>query len=270
MKKILSALIVLSVLLTAFVSCSGNTDKDKKNPANSADTEDTALVTENTVGKDEETDVAAGGSETDVALKTEKFDIPADRIDEVMEDFGKAMGGGSTLFNRKYVDDTYNLAFIEGAYSEEISILPEGALDEWIENVLLEQSPEEQEALPVLYQAIKGLDIPQEDLVALNDSRKQLGDMMILSDDFIDALYLPEEEMKLALMNPLALYYNGEIYTWEELNTATTLSTEPKSIPADVLVTYVNNLVDICLREGHISQKDVEAIFGEFASSDLS
>ena len=45
MKKILSALIEISVLLTAFVSCSGNTDKDKKNPANSADTEDTALVT---------------------------------------------------------------------------------------------------------------------------------------------------------------------------------------------------------------------------------
>lgn len=123
-----------------------------------------------------------------------------------------ATGGDDSTFNRKYVDVSYDIAYLGKVYDGEPEILPEGALKDWTENVFLKKSPEEQDALPVMYQAVHELGVTKDQLMALNDSRRELGEYMILDDDYINSLYIEDEtEMKRALAGPAALYYDGEL-----------------------------------------------------------
>ncbi len=105
--------------------------------------------------------------------------------------------------NRKFVDITYNLAYLGHLYDGEITISGQDELDNWVNNVFLKKTAEEQDALPTLYQAVHEIGIKKDDLIALNESRKKLGDEMFLTDEIIDALYLDEAEMlqKLTVTN---------------------------------------------------------------------
>ena len=172
-----------------------------------------------------------------------------------------AMGGGSYLFNREYEDETYNIAYLGRIYRGEISILPEGALDQWVNDVFLNQSEEKQNQLPTIYQAIKGLNISKDDLIALNESRKQFGTEMILSDKYIEALYMSEAEMKKELVNPVALYYEGEIFTWEELNNESKLNSTAKAIPTSVMNEYIDRVITYCGEHDFITDSEVERFF---------
>ncbi len=146
---------------------------------------------------------------------------------------------------RPYADFTYNLAFLGQVCHDEPKLLEDGVLDTWINEVYLKQTAEEQNAIPDMVQVIRALNIKKEDLVALNDARRSLGETeMILTDAEINALYIDDEaEMKKALVHPLSLYWEGEIYAWYEIEGAPNTKFD---IPEDVWVAYYNKVVDYC------------------------
>lgn len=98
-------------------------------------------------------------------------------------------------------------------------------------------------ALPDLYQAIIGLNISKEDFIKQNNEYIDYPGMYY-TEDIIDALY---EEMKRVLANPFALYYDGEIYTFDAM------SQDPKlteNIPAEVLNEYLDFIESTVEKEG--------------------
>ncbi len=125
----------------------------------------------------------------------------------------------------------------------------------------LKKSDDERNALPTMYQAIHDLDVKKEDLVALNNSRKLRDNAMVLSDAYIDALYMEEDEMLQALIHPLALYYNGKIYTWEQL-CSTSLTDTSVALPISVIDAYVNHVMSYCVDQQLISRNHIERYFG--------
>ena len=233
MKKIFAMLSVLAVIVTA-VSCSGI-----------AHTHDNALS-----GQFSDEDGTISSTEIDAEQKM-------DLVNSALKDKG-AVGGDDYSFNRRYLDETYDIAYLGKVYDGEIDILPDGALQDWVENRFLKKSPEEQDAMPVMYQAVHELGITKDQLIALNDSRKKLGQYMILDDGYIDSLYADDEaEMKQKLVNPRALYYNGEIYTWDELNSGS-LTSVTDQIPQNVMNTYVDSIIDYIEGSGIMSSAEME------------
>ena len=169
-----------------------------------------------------------------------------------------ATGGDDSTFNRKYVDVSYDIAYLGKVYDGEPEILPDGALKDWTENVFLKKSPEEQDALPVMYQAEHELGVTKDQLTALNDARKELGEYMILDDDYINSLYIEEEaEMKRALANPTALYYDSDIYTWNELNVVPAPDVVSR-IPQDVMDAYIAGVISYLEKSEIMSQEEIE------------
>lgn len=172
-------------------------------------------------------------------------DLPADDrfllIDEALrkED---GIGGGWFLFSREYQDITYDIAYLEHLYHGEIEAVDPDALNDWVSNVFLKKSTEEQNALPTMYQAVRDLGITKEKLIEVNESRKALGTEMILTDEYIDALYLEESEMKKQLIHPLALLYEGTIYTWETIR-----KIGPDQFDGAVLEQYLEHVREYCV-----------------------
>jgi len=260
MKKyitIVPVLLMVGLLLTACVM-----DVPNENTANNMHSANESNIETATHSSD-----STGASPTDEEQAPPDGDIIQDAADDAKEN--TEVGGDWFYFNREYQDISYNVAYLAGVYKDEISILPEGALNRWEEEVFLKQSEEDQNGLPTMYQAIQGLKISKEDLIALNDNRKELceefgyPDEMILPDEYIDALYLPEEEMKKALLNPLALYYEGEIYTWEALYHKDTGDALLKEIPDSVMDEYIVHVITYCLEEGIIPERELEWYFNE-------
>lgn len=173
-----------------------------------------------------------------------------------------AIGGGNHMLERKYEEETYNIAYLRKLYVDEITILPEGALDQWIEEVYMKKNEEEIDAFPTIYQAIHDLNISKDDLIALNESRKLCGSHMIMSDEYIDVLYLTETEMMQELVDPLALYYDGVIYTWNDLNNVITSNNKAADIPASVMKAYIDHVITYCGEHGFITGNAVERFFG--------
>lgn len=172
-----------------------------------------------------------------------------DEMDAIISnELGK--GGGWTFFNREYIDITYDIAYLGHLYNGEIELIDPAKLTEWVNDVFLRKSVEEQNALPTMYQAIRDLGITKEKLIEVNNSRRALGDDMILSDKYIEILYFEESEMKKQLVNPLALCLDGKIYTWEEI----------KRIGADkfdgkVMEEYLDRVKFYCISNGLISER---------------
>ena len=163
-----------------------------------------------------------------------------------------ATGGDVSTFNRKYVDVSYDIAYLGKVYDGEPEILPDGALKDWTENVFLKN------ALPVMYQAVHELGVTKDQLTALNDSRRELGEYMILDDDYINSLYIEDEtEMKRALAGPAALYYDDELYTWNELN-AVPAPDILSRIPKDVMDTYIAGVISYLETSEIMSQEEIE------------
>ncbi len=178
-----------------------------------------------------------------------------------------ATEGDDSTFNRKYVDVSYDIAYLGKVYDGEPEMLPDGALKDWTENVFLKKSPEEQDALPVMYQAVQELGVTKDQLTALNDAQKELGDYMILDDDYINSLYIEDDsEMKRALAGPTALYYGGETYTWNELN-AVPAPDVVSRIPKDVMDAYISCVISYLETSEIMSQEEIERYISDNAGT---
>lgn len=147
------------------------------------------------------------------------------------------IGGSDITFSRKYIDKVYNIYIPSKIVGNE-------KRDEWVNNVLLIKTPKEQEDPPTVYQMIRDLNISKEDFIKENDKYIDYPDMYF-SEDIISALYLDDvEEMKKQLVNPLALYYNGKIYTFDELSQNPELA---GNISKDVISGYLDFIYDACV-----------------------
>ena len=154
------------------------------------------------------------------------------------------IGGSDTTFSRDYIDEVYNLVVCDEAIGREVG-------DKWVNEVFLKLSPEEQNALPNVYMMIADLNIPRE---ALEEANMRLGGNE-LQPSTIDALYCGDiEEMKKALMSPLALYHEGEIYTFDEIR-----ANRYDEIPKDVIVDYLDFIESECDKNGTLKY-DLELI----------
>ena len=151
------------------------------------------------------------------------------------------IGGGNYTFNREFIDEVYNIYLIT-------EIVGQQARDEWVNNVFLQQTEEEMNALPTIYQAIRDLNISREQFESKNDS--YAGTENYFSDEIIDALYCGnEEEMKILLANPYALVYDGEIYTFDELSKNPALISA-SGIPMDKVKEYLDYIESVLENAG--------------------
>ena len=150
-----------------------------------------------------------------------------------------AIGGSDYTFLRKYIDEVYNIHLASVVVGRE-------ACQEWVDNVYLKRTVEEQEGIPPIYQIIVDLEISKEDLIQKNNGKGGI----YLSAETIDALYQEDiEEVKKALMSPLALYHEGEIYTFEELSRKIRMAVD---IPTEILDEYFDFIEKVCEQEGII------------------
>lgn len=161
------------------------------------------------------------------------------------------IGGSDYAFSRKYVDQVYNIYLACEIAGQEG--------DEWVDNVFLLKTPEEQEALPPIYQIIRDLNISKEDFIAENNKYVDYPGMHF-SDDVISGLYQEDiNEMKRLLASPLALYYDGEIYTFDELCQDAKLA---EDIPAEILGEYLDFIYEVCKQNEIIKymQEDINKV----------
>ena len=153
-------------------------------------------------------------------------------------------GGSDTSFTREYIDEVYNLVVCDEAVGREVG-------DKWVNEVFLKLSPEEMDAVPNVYMMIVDLNISRE---ALEEANRRLGGDE-LQQSTIEALYCGDvEEMKKALKNPLALYYDGNIYTFDKVR-----AKKYTEIPIDVLSEYFDSIESWCDKNGTLKY-DLELI----------
>lgn len=177
----------------------------------------------------------------------EAKDIGADSYDGIAETdeepsgtvSGKSNGVNSTVFSdngdllsRKYLNVTYEIYCCNKIVGDE-------AVDRWVNDVYLKKSEEEREASPALYQAVTELNIERSQIEAYNSNEKLNGGLTVPAV-ILDAIYDMEfDEMKKELANPLALYYEGEVYTVYELKQ---VEEEGKiSVPKETLHSFAQN-----------------------------
>lgn len=144
-------------------------------------------------------------------------------------------GGDGDLLSRKYLNVTYDI------YCCNV-ILGDEAVDKWVNGVYLEKSEAEREASPTLYQAVTELHIERSQIEAYN-SDESLNKGLAIPKVILDAIYdMDFDEMKEALTNPFALYYDGEVYTARELS-------EQNDLPPEVVEEYSSRLQDRLIKE---------------------
>ena len=159
-----------------------------------------------------------------------------------------AIGGSDYTFLRKYIDEVYNIQLASEVVGREVC-------QGWVDNVYLKRTAEEQEGIPPIYQIIVDLEISKEDLIQKNNENGGI----YLSAETIDALYQEDiEEVKKSLMSPFALYYEGEIYTYDEFAETHVEADIPAEthveadIPAETLDEYFDFIEKVCEQEGII------------------
>lgn len=211
----------------------------------------------------DESQTIASVSETfqsqDKTVEKEQQTIPAEDTSETPKGYEMPseipmIGGSDTAFMRKYIEKAEN-AYI--AYL----IVGDEEYENWLNNVYLMKSSEERNEFPELYQIIHELNISKEDFVAQNNEFVDYPDMYY-SEEIISALYSDDvEEMKKQLINPLALYYDGEIYTFDELSQSKNARVAA-NIPADVMNNYLGYIELVCEENGIIKymQEDIDRV----------
>lgn len=148
-----------------------------------------------------------------------------------------SIGGSDYTFSRKFVDEVYNIQIAAEVVGKE-------KRNEWVNNVFLKKTAEEQSALPTLYQMIVDLNIPKEELIEKNNEYIDFPDQYIPME-IINSLYNSDvKTVKQELKSPLALYYDGEIYTFDELSK----NTGKINIPKSVLGEYFEYIEIVCER----------------------
>ena len=177
---------------------------------------------------------------------------------------GPAVGGGMFLFDREYLDITYDISYLEHLCDGEAEIVDPGRGAEWVSEVFLKKTPEEQNALPTMVQAVRELGIAKEDLIRLNESRKPLGDDMILEDWYIDALYLDDGDMIKALMHPLSRLYGGKVYTWNAVSRMTEEERAAIGLDPAAMREYAREIAAYCLDNRLADGLTLSAVLGEY------
>lgn len=146
--------------------------------------------------------------------------------------------------NRKYIDDVYDTYLASLIVGNE-------AIDEWVNNVYLKKTPKEQEDTSPLYQIIHDLSISREDLTRVSKEHNNR-----LSELVITALYVDDlEEMKRLLVSPMALYYDCEIYTYDELSKDKKAG---EKIPPETIGDYLDFIELVCEYNGEIKYMQEE------------
>ena len=240
------------LLITMLLSMTLSACSYKSTGEADADIAETQFTETGSTEVSHEEEVATNVSETAVSEEVEanvsETRISEEAAAESSEDTyaeAPAVGGSDYSFLRKYIDEVYNIHLASEVVGRE-------ACQEWVDNVLLKKSAQEQEAIPPIYQIIVDLEISKEDLIKKNNEN----DGIYLTAETIDALYLEDiEEVKKALMSPLALYHAGEIYVFEELSKNTSKAVD---IPTEILDEYFDYIETVCEQEGTIKYMQEE------------
>lgn len=255
MKINLLVLVMLFFVITCICSCKNTQDINENVDINNSDSaeESHANIQEpsdegiESVAQDpmESSDADSVSAEESPANTQEPSDKGIEGVTQTPVE-STAVGGTDYSFSRKYIDEVYNIQIAYETVGKEVR-------DEWANNVFLKKSAEEQEALPPIYQMIVELEIPKEDLVKKNNQY----DEPYLADNTIDALYEQDvQKMQQLLANPLALYYDGEIYTFDEL----ACGLQEVDIPEETLDNYFDRIVTYCEQEKMLKymQEDID------------
>lgn len=243
MKKKIIVICVLSAFALGLSACN-----DKADVLTPTDERQVGTIVNENVGvsdETQETDQRAASVEDDTSTIPQK--------EETQNEIPR-IGGSDYAFSRKYIDKVYDIYLASQIVGQE-------AREEWVNNVFLAKSPSEQVEIPPLYQMIHDLNISKEDFIAKNAENIDTPGMYF-SDDIISALYLDDiEEMKKQLANPLALYYEGEIYTFDELSQSQN-TRMTANIPADVMSNYLGYIELVCEENGIIKymQEDIDRV----------
>lgn len=235
------------VLIAAFIVRGGRPEL----PASRPDTGDTT-ISQNITTADNQPTTPTTVSEPTVTSVSDTSASEASAEPGITTNESQGIGGGDFTFERRYVEEVDNIYIAAQIVGQE-------ARNEWMDNVYLKMSPEEQSELPALYRIIHDLNIPKEDFIEEN---KKLSDFpsMHFSEEIIEALYLDDvNEMKKRLVNPTALYYDGEIYTFDGLRRAPELT---DNIPDEVLAEYLDFIYDTAVQIGQIKymQEDINEL----------
>ena len=144
------------------------------------------------------------------------------------------IGGGGNDISHRFFPTAENIYVAS-------QIVGQDAGENWYVDVYLSMPPEEAIALPALYQMIIAFGISKEELIRENENH--IGTPNHLDEYVINALYKEEALMMYLLRHPLALFFDGEIYTYYQMRGSLVVSdvfiTEPLDhIPADVKDEY--------------------------------
>lgn len=231
MNKLLIIVILCCVVIVS--SCSNNKDNTEKNNINETQNNELIKTTESTV-----------------------IETAADEGENIPN-----MGGYDDLA-RKYIDFVYNIYYGTLVVGQEKT-------DQWVDNVFLKQSPEAQESIPPLYQMIQYFSVKKEELISVNNQFKEPDSLMRMPEYVINALFDGNDStMKQSLVSPLALYHEGEIYTWNDITLAITnesntdINKKIHNIPKDIIESYINRMSSIFEENGFTKymQEDVDVI----------
>lgn len=203
-------------------------NSETKSSVSESSTAETEEVTEKT--ETEAEPVAEETENTELVTETETFsnETSEEIVNRIKSIDNSAYDKYS--FSRKYVDEVYDIYLVG-------KIVGQDVLQEWVDNVFLMKTPEEQEELPTIYQAIVALNISEEDFRKQNEEYIDYPGMYY-SEEIINALYTEDvNEMKRLLTNPWALYYNGEVYAFDEMYADPNIVA---GVPADVMNEYLD------------------------------
>ncbi len=166
---------------------------------------------------------------------------------------------------REYRPEVYSIEYLTTSYADEEAPVSQDELQSWTTAKQLTIADADQGTTPILYQAVHELGVSKETLIELNDSRKarEDGGELVLPDEVIDALYLDEDEMKLALASSLALNYDGKIYSFNDISLMSAEQALCDGIPPEVLVEYVEKVINYCIENGFITEDALEEAIQE-------
>ena len=215
----------------------------------------TGCTLEKTGQTDKPTNLA-DAVETETVPETDAFER-MQALDAIFQANG--VRGRLSSFDREFLDDTYNIAWLGPLYEGETGLVTEQALDDWTNNVFLKKTQPEQDALPTLAQAVRDLSISGEALIELNNQRKARKGEMVLSDGIIEALYLDEPEMKERLSATFRYSFEEESYTWEEIAKMTREELAAIGLDEQGLSAYLDRVIRVCLDQRILDETTLRA-----------
>lgn len=231
-KTLFIALAILSLLL---LGCTSDIQEN--------DTTNISSSSESVITDDVESENAKNSEDAPILQSdSESYDITVSENTE-SNAIPLPVNGGDLTFVSKYVYPVYNIADIA-------EIIGNEKTEEWANDVFLKLSPEEQESLPPLYRIINDLGISKESLLNVAQGDQDL------TEEIINSLYLEDiEEMKKALTNPTALYYDTRIYTFDEISKDANAAID---VPKDILSDYIDFIETVCNENGLIKYMQEE------------